>query len=154
MSNLSLPQFGQHEQRLLQQRSVWQTPANEHHVADLVDRHSRPAPTLYRGIPVSEHRNYFDPTSTKVGDRLHLPVSSFTEDRDTAADFAHGDPDEHGHAYTPVMLRVKGAQGTPTHHVSNMPWEKEWLSRGQFEVTKISRDEEHDIPHVFHLQQR
>lgn len=152
--HLSLPQFGSLEQRLIQQRSVWSTPANEHHVQRVVDEHSRTAPPLYRGIPVSEHRSYLDPSKVKVGDQMHLPVSSFTEDRDHAVEFAHGDDAEHQGNYTPVMLHVEQGRGVPTHHVSNMPWEREWLSHGQFEVTGLGHDAENGIEHVIKLRQR
>lgn len=151
MSNLG-PQFDPFEQKMLRQRSVYQSPANEHHVRNLVDKHAVDAPTLYRGIPVSEHRNYLDPHALQVGQRIHLPVSSFTSDPETAHEFAHGDPEEHHENYTPTMLRVEGGRGVPTDHVSNMPWEHEWLSHGHFEVTHKTADPEHEIEHVIHLR--
>lgn len=146
------PQFDRHEADLVRRRSVWQEPGNEHHIDRLLEKHGQEAPDLYRGIAVTASRNYLDPHKTQVGDRLHLPVSSFSSDRDTAVEFAHGDPEEHGHNYTPVMLHAQGARGVDISHASNLPWEKEWLSKGQFEVVKKSADPDNDIGHVFHLR--
>jgi hypothetical protein len=150
--HLSLPQFGESEKRLITQRSVWANDHNDQHVQRVLDSHARPAPDLYRGIAVSAHRTYLDPAKVNVGDRMHLPVSSFTDDHSTAVDFAHGDPDEHQHEYTPTMLHVTGGRGVPVHHVSNLPWEREWLSHGQFEVTGKGSDPDNDIDHVIHLR--
>lgn len=154
MSNLG-PQFAKHEADLIRRRSVWQEAGNEHHVQGIVDKHSTDAPDLYRGISVSPTaHNYIDPSKVKVGDRLHLPVSSFTSDRETGVNFAHAaDNDENHHGdYTPVLFHAQGARGVNVEHASNMPWEKEWLSHGQFEVTHKTSDPDNNIPHVIGLR--
>lgn len=149
MSDNLGPQFAPHEARILQQRSVWQG-GNEHHVSDIVDRHAAPAPTLYRGVSVSSERNYFDPSSVTVGSRMHLPPSSFSEDHDTALEFAHADDGER--PYKSTMLRLDGGHGVNMSSVSNMPWEREWLSKGQFEVTHVGSDPDNAIDHEIHLR--
>lgn len=149
--HLNGAQFSTFEQRLLNQRSVWED-GNDDHIARIVDRHATDAPTLYRGVAVSSARNYLDPEKVQVGHRMSLPVSSFSSDPDVAHEFAHGDPDEHNGRYTPTMLRVEGARGLSTEHVSNMPWEHEWLSHGQFEVTHKGSDPDNDIAHVIGLR--
>ena len=136
--NLSLPQFSSLERKVLTQRSVWDEPANAHHVAALVERHTTKAPTLHRGVAG------MDATGLKEGASMSIPhPASFSTDPDTAADFALGD-NSHDHR---TVFHVSGAAGVPVHHVSNIPHEQEWLARGEFTVARVVHAPEDDVNH-------
>lgn len=132
------------ETRLLTQRSVWQTPANEHLLTEGIKRNLEPAPVLYRGLPAAFNQ------SIKVGSRITLPTSSFSDDFEVARQFAWG---ENNDAETTTLLMLDGALAAHTASISNMPWEGEWLTPpGTYEVTKIDSDPENEIDHVIHLR--
>jgi hypothetical protein len=65
--------------------------------------------------------------------------------------FAHAGDEESGD-YRPVVLRAEGFVGRTWLNNSNMPWEKEWLSHGQFGVIHKASDPEHDVEHEIHLR--